>query len=246
VSTGISFARGIEKSERKMTSINKVFKGLLVLLLMAGCSSAPSGDKATITEEQTTQSVSGAVYQIDTADSKVKFTGHGVGKKHPGNFRVGAGTVAIENNRISGGSFIIMINSLEMDEKGDMFEKKLKPHLLSGDFFDATKFSTAKFEITGVEPYDRSSKDSSVVDGANFNVSGNLTIKDVTRNITFPAKVDLDGNKLKGKADFDIDRTQWKLNYGSDKTLGDKFISPTVNIKLDLVAVRDSAATHTP
>ncbi len=234
------------KNRLKMTYTDKFARGAFALFLLASCSNAPSGDKATITEEQKTEAVSGITYQVDTSESNVKFTGNGVGKKHPGNFRVGAGTVAIENNKISGGSFMIMINTLKMDEKGDMFEKKLKPHLLSGDFFDATKFSTAKFEITAVEPYDRSDKDSSVVDGANFNVSGNLTLKDVTRNITFPAKIDLDGNKLKGTADFDIDRTQWKLNYGSDKTLGDKFISPTVNIKLDLVAMRDTAARHTP
>ena len=34
-----------------------------------------------------------------------------------------------------------------------MFETKLKPHLLNGDFFDAEKYPEAKFEITKVEPY---------------------------------------------------------------------------------------------
>ncbi len=75
-----------------------------------------------------------------------------------------------------------------------------------------------------------------MVAGANFSVSGNLTLKETTKNITFPAKVDLDGNKLKAKGNFNIDRTQWKMNYGNDKTLGDKFISETVNIELDLEA----------
>ncbi len=55
-------------------------------------------------------------------------------------------------------------------------------------------------------------------------------------NITFPARIDLDGNTLKAKGNFNIDRTQWKMNYGNDKTLGDKFISETVNIELDLEA----------
>ena len=67
-------------------------------------------------------------------------------------------------------------------------------------------------------------------------IRGNLKLKDVTKNISFPARVDLDGNTLKAKSNFDIDRTQWQMNYGNDKTLGDKFISETVNIELDLKA----------
>jgi polyisoprenoid-binding protein YceI len=125
---------------------------------------------------------------------------------------------------------------MDLEQKGGMFDEKLHPHLLSGDFFDADKFSTAKFEITKVEPYKANSSDTSIVSGANFNVSGNFTLKDVTKNITFPARIDLDDNTLKAKGNFDIDRTQWKMNYGNDKTLGDKFISEKVNIELNLEA----------
>jgi polyisoprenoid-binding protein YceI len=208
-------------------------------IMLASCGGPPSGDKATITEKQKTPEGKGEVFTVDTSGSKVKFTGYGVGKKHPGTFHVTSGTVSVENDRITAGDFVINVTSLELEDKGDVFEKKLKPHLLSGDFFDAEKFNTARFVISGVEPYDHDKKDTSIVEGANFNVSGNLTIKDVTRNITFPAKIDLDKDKLTANANFDIDRTQWKMNYGSDKTLGDKFISPSVNVKLDLKATRE-------
>ena len=66
-----------------------------------------------------------------------------------------------------------------------------------------------------------------------------LQIKNVTKNITFPVRVDLDGNRLEAKANFDIDRRQWQMNYGNDKTLGDKFISETVNIEMHLEAQRE-------
>ena len=101
-------------------------------------------------------------------------------------------------------------------------------HLKGPDFFDVAKFPISTFVITKVAP----------ADSGRVNVSGNLTIKGETRNITFPAKIELDENTLKGKANFDIDRTQWKMNYGNDKTLGDKFISETVNIELDIEAKR--------
>jgi polyisoprenoid-binding protein YceI len=217
------------------------FSAIAVILILTSCNNPPKGDEATITDKQNaTESSAGSVtYVVDTADSKVKFTGYGVGKKHPGNFKVSSGYVNVNNNEITGGNFVINIRSLDIEQKEDMFQSKLKPHLLSGDFFDAEKFSTAKFEITSVAPYKPSEKDTSIIDGANINISGNLTLKDVTKNVTFPARVDLDGSTLKGKADFDIDRTQWRMNYGNDKTLGDKFISEKVNIKLDLEGNRE-------
>jgi polyisoprenoid-binding protein YceI len=205
-------------------------------IAIAACDNTPKGDNAVITEEQKASEVSGQTFMVDTANSIIRFTGNGVGKNHPGRFKLSSGTVAIKGSEITGGDFVINIKSLDLEQKGDMFQNKLQPHLLSGDFFDADKFQTAKFEITHVEPYKVDDKDTSIVRGANFNISGNLTIKDVTKNITFPAHVDLDATTLKAKADFDIDRTQWKMNYGNDKTLGDKFISEKVNIELDLQA----------
>jgi len=209
----------------------------VTLFAFTACSDVPKGDKATITDEkEPTAATSGQTFVVDTTTSKIRFTGNGVGKNHPGTFRLSSGSVAIANNQITGGAFAINVAGMEVEQKGEMFQVKLKGHLLSGDFFDATKFGTAKFEITRVEPYAASGADTSIIAGANFNISGNLTIKDVTKNITFPAKVDLDGNTLKAKGNFNIDRTQWKMNYNNDKTLGDKFISETVNIELDLEA----------
>lgn len=208
------------------------------LLFFSSCSDAPEGDKATITEKQQTSEATGQTFVVDTAASRIRFTGHGVGKNHPGVFRLSSGNVAIANNQITGGEFTINIRSMELEQKGGMFDEKLRPHLMSGDFFDADKFGTAKFVITNVEPYKPNANDTSIVEGANFSVSGNLTLKEDTKNITFPARVDLDGNTLKAKGNFDIDRRQWRMNYGNDKTLGDQFISEAVNIELDLQAQR--------
>ncbi len=205
-------------------------------MAFTSCSDTPKGDEATITDTKEVASTTGETYTVDTTDSRIRFTGNGVGKNHPGSFRLSSGSVALAGNQITGGTFSIDVTSLQVEEQGDMFQSKLKPHLLSGDFFDAGKFGTAKFEITKVEPFTASGTDTSIVSGANFNISGNLTLKEDTKNITFPAKVDLDNNTLKAKANFNIDRTQWKMNYGNDKTLGDKFISETVNIELDLQA----------
>jgi polyisoprenoid-binding protein YceI len=224
-----------------MKAISRLCAGTAFILLMGNfqaCSDAPKGDKATIMEKQQASEAKGQVFAVDTTASRIRFTGHGVGKNHPGIFRLSSGKVAVAGNEVTGGDFVINIKSMELEQKGGMFDKKLHPHLMSGDFFDADKFGTARFEITGVKPYSPNTSDTSVVDGANYRISGNFTLKDVTKNISFPARIDLDGNTLKAKGNFDIDRTQWNMNYGNDKTLGDKFISEKVNIELDLQATK--------
>ena len=206
------------------------------VFLQFSCDNAPKGDKAVITDKQEASAKEGQTYSVDTSASKIRFTGNGVGKNHPGDFKLNSGNVAVSGNQITGGKFTVDIKSLDLEQKEEMFQTKLRPHLLSGDFFDVDKFDKATFEITDVKPYEPGANDTSIVKGANFLISGNFTLKDVTKNISFPAHVDLDGSTLKADANFDIDRTQWRMNYGNDKTLGDKFISETVNIELDLRA----------
>jgi polyisoprenoid-binding protein YceI len=223
---------------KKSLISNGLIAAFITGLFLTGCNRPPKGDEAQITEKQEATASAGTSYVVDTAQSKIRFIGYGVGKNHPGILKLSSGHVHIADNKLTGGDFEINIKSLDMEQRDEMFQTKLKPHLLSGDFFDAEKFGTAKFEITNVEPYTADEKDSSIVDGANFRISGNLTLKGVTKNITFPARIDLDENTLKGKADFDIDRREWQMNYRNDRTLGDKFISETVNIELDLEANR--------
>lgn len=221
-----------------MKRINTFVSTALVAstLIFTACSDAPAGDKTTVTGQQQVADANGARFAIDTAASSLKFTGNGVGKNHPGTFKLSNGSIALDGNVITGGQFTINIQSLEVDEKGDMFQNKLKPHLLNADFFDAQKFPTATFQITKVVPYTATGADSSVVAGANHLISGNLTLKGVTKNVTFPAKIEATDNTLAAAANFNINRTDWNMSYGNDKSLGDKFISETVNIQLNLKA----------
>jgi polyisoprenoid-binding protein YceI len=206
-------------------------------LFFAACSDTPKGDQATVTDQQQAAApATGRTFTVDTTASSVRFTGNGVGKNHPGTFQLSNGTLAVSDSSITGGQFTINMASMQMEQQEEMFQTKLKGHLQSADFFDVAKWGTAKFEITEVKPYTAAGGDSSVVAGANHTVSGNFTMKDVTKNISFPAKIDVIGNALTAQANFNIDRTQWGIRYGNDKSLGDKFISETVNIQLNLTA----------
>lgn len=214
---------------------------LAASISLISCDKAPKGDNAVITDQVLAKEGGGETFTVDTANSWIRFTGHGVGKNHPGTFNLSYGQLTASGNAITGGTFVINIASMDMEQEGEMIDDKLRPHLMSGDFFNAETFGTSRFEITKIEPYNAREGEKSLVEGANFMVSGNLQIKDVTKNITFPAHVDLDGNTLEAKANFDIDRREWQMNYGNDKTLGDKFISETVNIEFDIEARKEAS-----
>jgi len=76
------------------------------------------------------------------------------------------------------------------------------------------------------------------VDGKKM-LQGNLTIKEETKNIQFPVKTSIADEEITLESEtFTIDRTDWKVNYGSKSVfdnLGDNFISDdmelTINVK---------------
>ena len=207
---------------------------LFTFLFITSCSNTPKGDEAKVADEQGVDSAGGQSLTVDTIHSKVSFIGYGVGKNHPGYFSLLSGTARMADGKLTGGSFVININSLVLDQKEEMFQTKLLGHLLSPDFFEASKYPAAKFEVTSLESYMPNEKDTSVVAGANYKVSGNLTLKDITKNITFPAKIETGENSFSALANFTIDRTLWGIKYGNDKSLKDKFISEVVTISLDI------------
>jgi polyisoprenoid-binding protein YceI len=211
---------------------------ILSASLLASCDSAPKGDAAHVSEKTEAKPAASAAMtlNVDVAASQVVFTGNGVGKNHPGKFNVDKGTIMVADGKVTGGKFNIAISSMKMSEAGEAIQTDLAGHLLGGDFFDSAKYPGSTFEITSVTPYTPVAGAASVVAGANYTVSGNLTLKDVTKNVSFPANIAVLGNTVTAKANFNIDRTVWGMSYGNDKSLGDKFISPEVNIELNLSA----------
>lgn len=210
---------------------------LFTVTILAACNSSIDGEKATTTESQSVQNIEGTPYRIDTTTT-VTWTGFKPTGEHTGIFKVNEGTLLVKDNALAGGSFTIDILSLaNMDMAKDPENKgKLEGHLKSPDFFDAQKYPTAKFEITSVEPFIADS--TSKLTDATHLVKGNLTLKGITKNISFPAKVTVDANSAAAYADFIIDRTNWGLNYKGPENPQDWVIKKDVNVKLDVKATK--------
>jgi polyisoprenoid-binding protein YceI len=210
-------------------------------LAFASCQSAPEADKAEAKEAQTISTpATGSAYKVDLAQSRLEWTGTKPVGKHHGTFMLKDGSIMADKSNITGGKFTVDIKTLKADDQDSTGNAKLAGHLTSPDFFDAEKFPESTFEITSV----KAGADSAATGGevimkdATHTITGNLTLKGVTKSITFPAKVAMNDAQITTDANFNIDRTQWGMSYGSDKSLQDKFIRPEVNIQLHIVAAK--------
>lgn len=204
-------------------------------LLMASCQDAPKADNAEVSDAQEVETATGKTYAANVSESKVEWVGTKPVGKHHGTFMLNEGTIVVSESAIEGGNFIVNIQSLEPDDQEDEGNVKLQGHLLSEDFFDAENYPTGTFEITNVTEGVENSEEL-VMKDATHTITGNLTLKGVTKSITFPAKVVMEDDKVIADANFNIDRTKWEMNYGNDQSLGDKFIRPEVNLQVHLVA----------
>lgn len=223
-------------------------------IFFTSCEQAPKSDEAKTGEAEkvdTKKAEDANELKLDTKTSEVSWVGSKPTGKHMGTFALTEGKISVKDGQVTAGSFVIDVKSLkvtdkEMDEAG---KKKLAGHLASGDFFDAEKFATAKFEITEVKPFQKpeakegkeekkeEKKDAefSIADPTHT-VKGNLELKGVTKSIEFPAKITIAEGKAEAEAKFNINRKDWGMSYGTEESLGDKILYPTVNIGLKLVA----------
>lgn len=178
-------------------------------------------------------------FNVDVASSTLNWKAtKKVGGGHNGNVQLTEGTINVENNEITAGNFIINMETIQStDLTPETGKADLEAHLkgtgkpeTADHFFNVSKYPTAKFEITGTK---RKSPDS-------VDVMGNLTIKDITKNITIPSKVAVDSTKFEAAAKFSINRQDWNVKYGSvefdPKILGDRVINNEVEFDLNLKA----------
>lgn len=170
-------------------------------------------------------------YTADTAQSYIRWAGSRPGKKHYGTLHLLNGGLSVQNGHITGGRFEILVNSLDPQDQGKKGNALLRRHLLGEDFFEAEKYPVILFEIVSIEK-----QQSSTTQQAAYTVTGNLRLRKVTKSISFPAAVSIVNNVLTADAAFSFDRTDWGLNYGNDKSLGNWFIRPAVAVNLHLAA----------
>ncbi len=207
-------------------------KKILTLALVSGaallysCNGEPKDTVATTDDAAVSDAVAVAQYPLDS-NSLVAFTGYKPHASHTGVIPIESGSLGVNADNEMTGTYVMDVAGLQITDGSD---DDLRQHLLNDDFFDVAKYPKATFTITNVALAPEATDSSTV--------SGNLELKGVSKNITFPALIDINEENMRVQASFFIDRTLWGMHYGNKESLGDKFIKPEVQINLDLKATR--------
>lgn len=171
------------------------------------------------------------IYTIDPAHSSIGFTvRHAMVTNVRGSFGEHEGTLTLDgaNPGASAASIDVKIASIDTgiaDRDG---------HLVSADFFDAEKFPTMTFRSTQAEQ----------LGGDTYRVTGDLTIKDVTRPLSIDLEfngsaTDVYGNERVGfEGSADILRSHWGLTWNAALETGGVMVSDKVKLNFDISAIK--------
>ena len=163
-------------------------------------------------------------------NSTVIWTGGKPTGSHTGNVSIKSGYLTFDHGRLVGGNFTIDMTSITCtDIEKESKNKYFVDHLKDEDFFDVTKFPEANLNIKKVRR----------LNSQEYEMSGKMTIKGITNDLTFISEVKLTGNSYVAIAKIIIDRTKYGVEYKSAnvfKELGDKFIYDEIEFDIFLVS----------
>lgn len=145
----------------------------------------------------------GGKASLTPQNTKIQFVCAHVGAKpdpRTGGFSKFTGKAEVADKSLKSITLDIDTNSLTTD-----FDK-LTTHLKSPDFFEVRRHPSAKFESTKIEN-----------GSAGTQITGNLTLHGVTKEITIPAKVEVTDSGLNLKSEFTINRLDFGINYDPAK-----------------------------
>jgi polyisoprenoid-binding protein YceI len=194
---------------------------VLVASVLTGCKSEKK-DKVT-TADAVKVAVTTDLNNVDVASSVITWKGTKPTGAHNGTIMLQEGSLNLEAGKLTGGTFVIEMSSIKNLDLDAESAAKIVGHLSSPDFFDVATYATSKFVITSV-----------VEAEGKLAVTGNLTVKDITKSITIPATLLSVGNVTTFKSDkFNIDRAEFNIKYASKTffdNLKDKFIDDAIEL----------------
>ena len=173
---------------------------------------------------------------VDSKQSQIEWIGEKVSGTHTGTILLSGGTVKNNHGSISGNFEFDMTSISNADIKNEKSKKKLEEHLKSTDFFDVANFPKATFVISSVTPNVESNSS-----GYSHIINGNLSIKNISNEISFKANLTMQSDKVTCSGTAIIDRSKFAINYASKTTfpdIGDKMIFDEFKLNFNIVAIK--------
>ncbi len=170
-------------------------------------------------------------YNVDAAHSRFGFVArHAMVTKVRGSFNEFEGTTTIDGDDPSRSSVSISLDVASVDTRNAQRDG----HLRTNDFFDLEKFPKITFTSTSITH-----------DGGNdFQVTGDLTVKDVTKSVTIPLEfqgsaTDPFGNKRIGfEGATQIQRSDFGVTYNAALETGGVLVSDKITLEFEISAIK--------
>lgn len=170
-------------------------------------------------------------FEVINAKSNIDWTGRKVTGAHNGTISIKAGALNLNDGKLSSGNIVIDTTSIKiLDVTDPDTNNQFAGHLFSEDFFAIERFPEATFIITNAEQLSE----------ADYLITGDLTIKDITHPVSFAAEVAITGDVICASGRFLIDRTKYNMKFRSGNfftNLGDTLIYNEFELDLKLTAV---------
>jgi len=172
-----------------------------------------------------------AAWKMDPAHSSVGFiVRHMVISKIPGEFKKFEANITFDEKNIKNGTaeMTVQIASINTDNT------KRDNHLRSADFFDAAKYPSMTFKSKKVHD----------INGNKFKLTGDLTIRGITKEVTFDCELngfikDPMGNTRAGfSATTTINRQDFKVSWNKTLDTGGLVVSDNVDINIGLELIK--------
>ena len=174
-------------------------------------------------------------YTIDPSHSRIGFVArHAMVTKVRGNFNEFEGTGYFDATQPGNSRVELAITADSIDTRN----ADRDAHLKSNDFFDMDNHPQIRFVSTAVEQ----------IDAENYRVTGDLTIKDVTKSVTVDFEytgtaVDPYGNARIGlEGATKVNRKDWGLNWNAALEAGGVLVSEKVTLEFEVSAIRTNDA----
>ena len=146
------------------------------------------------------------------------------GKTHFGNLSFKEGQIELQDGLIIGGTFVVNMTSLSVEDLSGGAKARLEGHLRSDDFFSVDKYPEATLNIT----------QKAKVEGDVQKLYGELTIKGIKHPVDFTIIL---GDKKTAIANLTFDRSKYNVRFRSGsffENLGDKLILDDIRMEVSL------------
>ncbi len=170
-----------------------------------------------------------AKYVVDPTHSSIGFQAkHMMISKVKGHFDRFNSELDINPEDLSGGSIQFEVEIASINTNNEDRDN----HLRSADFFDAETHPTMKFVATDIKK----------IDDDEYKITGDLSIRGVTKPVTFDAEYNGKGTNPWGvevvafEADGKINRKDFGLNWNSALETGGVLVSDDIKIHIEIEA----------